>query len=95
MLIAPGAGLMYSRVPAWEVAGLGTPPFYTPWEPLTLRSNAPLQVRLEPFHMRASTSSCERGICHVVVTLLDSTGIDTCTGSVTGLVLAFAAFKAT
>ncbi len=37
--------------------------------------------------MRASNSSCERGICHVVVTVLDSTGIDTCTGSVTGLVL--------
>ena len=37
--------------------------------------------------MRASTSSCERGICHVVVMLLDSTGINTCTGSVTGLVL--------
>ena len=39
--------------------------------------------------MRASTNSCERGICHVVVTLLDSTGINTCTGSVTGLVLKY------
>ena len=37
--------------------------------------------------MRASTSSGKRGICHVVVTLLDSTGINRCTGSVTGLVL--------
>ena len=25
--------------------GPGTPPLYTPWEPLTLCSNAPLQVR--------------------------------------------------
>ena len=44
-LLIPGAGLMYSRVPAWEVTGLGTPPFYIPWEPLTLCSNAPLQAR--------------------------------------------------
>ena len=36
--------------------------------------------------MWASTNSCERGICHVVVTLLDSTGINICTGSMTGLV---------
>ena len=43
--IVTGVGLMYSRIPAWEVVGPVTPPFYIPWEPLTLCSNAPLQAR--------------------------------------------------
>ena len=45
VLIAPGAGLRYSRIAEWEIAGLVTPPLYIPWELLTLCSNAPLQVR--------------------------------------------------